>query len=265
MCCIMRKIIIKPDELLQRMDEYIIVDARKEEEYKEGHIIEAISLPLARILDAKSVNELAEVFRVAGITHDSKVVVYDDIFGAVAARVAWTLEYLGNNNVLLLSVTFSRWKELNYKIEKRVNRLKPAKEFLIRINNEILATADYVKMISETNNKILLDSRERLNYLDAHIPKAINISWRAFGNEDSILKPREELRRIFENRKIDKDKEIVTYCGSVGTLSGLAYYALRYAGYNNIRLYAKSFKEWKALQMPVDGFKNATYWDLSAE
>ncbi|MEM2856182.1 MAG: rhodanese-like domain-containing protein [Candidatus Nitrosocaldaceae archaeon] len=261
----MRKIIIKPKELLNKLDEYIIIDARKEDEYKEGHIINAISLPLARVLDAKDPNELAEVFRSVGVSNDDKVVVYDDIFGAIAARVAWTLEYIGNDNVSLLSVTFSKWKSMGYKVEKRIRKRKEAKKFIVRVNDAILATADYVNAISKTNNKILLDSRERLNYLDAHIPHAINISWRALGNEDSILKSPEELRRMLKNRKIDRDKEIITYCGSVGTLSGLAYYALKYAGYENIKLYAKSFKEWKALQLPIEEFKNATYWDLSAE
>jgi thiosulfate/3-mercaptopyruvate sulfurtransferase len=256
-------ILVTPSQLLRKKN-VLIIDARREEDYKKGHIPNAISLPLAKILNAKDANELAEIFRKAGVDDNIHVVVYDDIFGALAARVAWTLEYLGHEKVSLLSVTFSKWKELGYKVEKRVRKAKPGKKFTIKINKDILATFDYVQSMLETD-KVLLDSRERLNYLDTHIPNATNIPWRAFGDENSILKPPEDLRRMLENRKIKRDKEIITYCGSVGTLSGLAYYALKYAGYDNVKLYAKSLKEWKSLQLPIEGFKNANYWDLSAE
>jgi thiosulfate/3-mercaptopyruvate sulfurtransferase len=51
----------------------------------------------------------------------------------------------------------------------------------------------------------------------------------------------------------------------VGTLSGLAYYALKIAGVNKVKLYSKSFKDWKKLGKPIDEFNDANYWDLSAE
>jgi thiosulfate/3-mercaptopyruvate sulfurtransferase len=85
------------------------------------------------------------------------------------------------------------------------------------------------------------------------------------GSNGNILKRADELKRIIENRGISKDSEIITYCGSVGTLSGLTYYALRLAGFENVKLYPKSFKEWKSLGKPKEEFKDATYWDLSAE
>ena len=68
-----------------------------------------------------------------------------------------------------------------------------------------------------------------------------------------------------ENRGIDSNNEIITYCGSVGTVSGLSFFALRTAGLSNVKLYPKSFKEWKSLGKPKTEFKDATYWDLSAE
>ena len=108
-------------------------------------------------------------------------------------------------------------------------------------------------------------SRERLNFLTEHIPTARNIPYTMLGSNGSILRKADELKRMIENRGISPDSEIITYCGSVGTLSGLAYYALKMAGYNNVKLYPKSFKEWKSLGKPKDEFKEANYWDLSAE
>jgi thiosulfate/3-mercaptopyruvate sulfurtransferase len=84
-------------------------------------------------------------------------------------------------------------------------------------------------------------------------------------SEDSILRNPSELRRFMENRGINSNSEIITYCGSVGTLSGLVFFALKTAGISNVKLYPKSFKEWKSLGKPKIEFKDATYWDLSAE
>ena len=33
----------------------------------------------------------------------------------------------------------------------------------------------------------------------------------------------------------------------------------------NVKLYSKSFKDWKSLGKPKIEFKDANYWDLSAE
>ena len=73
------------------------------------------------------------------------------------------------------------------------------------------------------------------------------------------------MKRLFENRGISGGSEIITYCGSVGTLSGLAYYALKSTGLPNVKLYVRSFKEWKNLQKPIEKQEDASYWDLSAE
>jgi thiosulfate/3-mercaptopyruvate sulfurtransferase len=54
------------------------------------------------------------------------------------------------------------------------------------------------------------------------------------------------MKRLLDNRGISGDSEIITYCGSVGTLSGLAYYALKSVGLPNAKLYVRSFKEWKS-------------------
>ena len=104
-----------------------------------------------------------------------------------------------------------------------------------------------------------------MNYLTEHIPGAKNIPYTMVRSEDSILRRAEEMKRIIENRGITNDAEIITYCGSVGTLSGLTYYALKLAGFKNVKLYPKSFKEWKALGKAKEEFKDANYWDLSAE
>lgn len=241
-----------------------VVDVRRADDYKQEHIPTAVSLPLARVLENDTPEKIVEILQELGITDNMPVVVYDDTFGALAARVAWTFQYVGHRNTALLEMTFKQWKELGLETEKRVSTFRRSKHSL-NINKEIYADASYIETAKSQEGKILVDSRERLNFLTEHIPGAKNIPYTMVGSNGSILRKADELKRFIENRGITGDAEIITYCGSVGTLSGLTYYALRLAGFQNVKLYPKSFKEWKALGKPKEEFKDATYWDLSAE
>jgi thiosulfate/3-mercaptopyruvate sulfurtransferase len=241
-----------------------VVDVRKADDYQKGHIPTAVSLPLAYVLENDAPEKIVAIMEELGISDSMPVVIYDDTFGALAARVAWTFQYVGHTNTALLEMTFRQWKELGLETETQA-RTYPKAEHSLNINKNIYADASYVESAKSQQGKLLVDSRERLNFLTEHIPGAKNIPYTMVGSNGSILRKAEDLKRFIENRGITSDSEIITYCGSVGTLSGLTYYALKLAGFQNVKLYPKSFKEWKALGKPKEEFKDATYWDLSAE
>ena len=249
---------------LIRKNSVRVVDVRKEDEYKKEHIKTAVSIPLAKVLDNDSPERIVQLLEQTGISDKTPVVVYDDTFGALAARVAWTFQYVGHSNTSLLETTFAKWKSYGFETEKKVNVFPLAKHSL-RVNNEIFANYNEVEKAKSEQNRILIDSRERLNFLSEHIPGATNLPYTMLGTADSILREPQEIKRFMENRGISTNDEVITYCGSVGTLSGLAYYALRMGGVKKIRLYSRSFKEWKKLGKPIEEFKDANFWDLSAE
>jgi thiosulfate/3-mercaptopyruvate sulfurtransferase len=239
-----------------------VVDVRKEEEYAREHIPGAVSLPLAKILEKESPAQYIELLQDIGVNEDLPVVTYDDTFGALAARVAWTFQYVGHQHSSILEVTFAQWKNMGFRTEKKLNSYK-WQSHPLRINQSIYADLDYVEKAA--SNKVLIDSRERLNFLTEHIPEAVNLPYTMLRADGKVLSEGEDIRRLLQNRGIHENSELVTYCGSVGTLSGLVYYGLKLAGLKNVRLYAKSFKEWKALGKPKAEFRDANYWDLSAE
>lgn len=241
-----------------------VVDVRKADDYRQEHIPTAVSLPLARVLENDTPEKIVGMMEELGISDKTPVVVYDDTFGALAARVAWTFQYVGHTNTALLEMTFKQWKELGLETEKQ-SRTFPKTKHSLNVNKNIFADASYVESAKAQPGKLLVDSRERLNFLTEHIPGAKNIPYTMVGSNGSILRKADELKRFIENRGITDNAEIITYCGSVGTLSGLTYYALKLAGFKNVKLYPKSFKEWKALGKPKEEFRDATYWDLSAE
>jgi thiosulfate/3-mercaptopyruvate sulfurtransferase len=241
-----------------------VIDVRREEDYKKNHIPTSVNLPLANLLSDDSPERVLKLFNNLGIDDEISVVVYDDTFGALASRVAWTLEYLGHKDVSLLEMTFGHWNSLGLEVDSKTPSIK-SKTHSLNLHPEIMSTADYLEKEKEKDNVILLDNRERLNFLEQHIPGAVNIPYRTLGTQEKILRPKEDMKRLLENRGIKSDAEIITYCGSVGTLSGLAYYALKSVNLPNVKLYVRSFKEWKNLKKPIVKQENAHYWDLSAE
>ncbi|MDH3677288.1 MAG: rhodanese-like domain-containing protein [Nitrosopumilus sp.] len=241
-----------------------VIDVRREEDYKKNHIPSAINLPLANLLSDDSPERVVKLVNSMGIDDETSVVVYDDTFGALASRVAWTLEFIGHTDVSLLETTFSTWKSLGLENDNKVPEIQ-SREHSLKLKPEILATAGYLESAKEKEGVILVDNRERLNFLEQHIPGAISLPYRTLATQDKILRPKEDMRRLLDNRGISRDSEIITYCGSVGTLSGLAYYALKSVGLPNAKLYVRSFKEWKSLSKPTEKQEDANYWDLSAE
>ena len=243
---------------------YMCSNVRKIEDYLQSHIPTAVSMPLSQLLSKDTPEGIIDILQNLGIPDEMPIVTYDDTFGALAARVAWSFQYVGHINTALLEMTFSRWKNLGLETEKK-NNIFPKEKHSLNINHEIHADTSYVTSAKEYPFKILVDSRERLNFLTEHIPGAKNIPYTMLGSNGGILRKPKEIKRFIENRGISTDSEIITYCGSVGTLSGLAYYAFKLAGLKNVKLYSKSFREWKSLGKPKEEFKDANYWDLSAE
>jgi thiosulfate/3-mercaptopyruvate sulfurtransferase len=239
-----------------------VVDVRKEEDYLKEHIPGAVSLPLARLLEKESPSRCIELLQGLGVNEEIPVVTYDDTFGALAARVAWTFQYVGHQHTSILEVTFTQWKNMGLHTETKPCSYK-WQSHPLNINQDIYADLAYVE--KESANRVLIDSRERLNFLSEHIPQAVNLPYTMLRADGRVLRKADDIKRFLQNRGIQEDAELVTYCGSVGTLSGLVYYGLKLAGLKNVKLYARSFKEWKALGKPKVEFRDANYWDLSAE
>jgi rhodanese-related sulfurtransferase len=77
---------------------------------------------------------------------------------------------------------------------------------------------------------VVIDARDATQFAKDHIPNAINIEWR---------------RALAERSRIPNDKPVLLYCNT-GSLSAQAGFALRVAGYENVRILQGGFAEWKA-------------------
>ena len=101
-----------------------VIDVRRDDDYKQDHIPTAVNLPLANLLSDDSPERVLKLISTMGIDNETPVVVYDDTFGALASRVAWTLEYLGHSNVTLLETTYSNWKSLGLESDSQTPEIQ---------------------------------------------------------------------------------------------------------------------------------------------
>ena len=77
---------------------------------------------------------------------------------------------------------------------------------------------------------VVIDARDAGQFAKGHIPGAINMDWRQV---------------LAQRSAIPKDKPVLIYCNT-GSLSAQAGFALRVAGWDNLRILQGGMEEWKA-------------------
>ena len=110
---------------LIRKNSVRVVDVRKEDEYRREHIKTAVSLPLAKVLENDSPERIVHLLEQLGISDRTPVVVYDDTFGALAARVAWTFQYVSIRTLPYSKQLLPNGKVMDLKQKKKLMYLHP--------------------------------------------------------------------------------------------------------------------------------------------
>lgn len=92
----------------------------------------------------------------------------------------------------------------------------------------------------EYKKMMVIDARDKAQFDKSHIPGAVNIEWRQV---------------LAQKDKIPKNKPVLIYCNT-GSLSAQAGFALRVAGYENLRILQGGYEEWKS-KGGMDAYKKA--------
>ena len=82
----------------------------------------------------------------------------------------------------------------------------------------------------EWSKFMVIDARDAGQFAKNHIPGAVNMDWR---------------RVLAERSSIPKDRPVLIYCNT-GSLSAQAGFALRVAGWDNVRILQGGLEEWTA-------------------
>ncbi len=238
----------------------IIDYGRNLQDYATGHITNAVFVDRRTVWDKvngipgmlPSVETMAEELEKAGISNDNKVVIYDSSGGLWASRLFWALEYLGHRDVHILNGGWNKWAH-----EKRAVQIEPFEpprgKFIPRVQNDLLATEDWILGNLNNPDVQIIDTRSPKEYAGedvravrgGHIPGAVNINWisNLKGDDSKTFAFEEELTKLYDSQKISKDKIIITHC-QTGVRGAHTYFVLKLLGYANVRVYDGSWAEW---------------------
>ena len=246
-------LLVSPDWLAEHLGRpsVKVVDVRPSGAYVQGHIPDAIHLPMSALQTFRDgtpemlVDQSAFEERVgqAGIGMEDTLVFYDDMWGMLAARVLWAFERYGHRAVCLLDGGWDGWVGEGRPTTKEATRFPPAVYRATPVD-ERDAPHDWVRAHLGDARVLLLDARSPNEYAHGHLPGAVNWEWtRALPADGYFLRPAEEIRAELEALGITPDKEIVAYCQS-GARSAHVYFVLRCLGYPRVRNYDGSWLAW---------------------
>ena len=190
-----------------------------------------------------------DLFSELGINEGTQVIVYDNAFGAFAARLWWMLRHMQHQRVAVLDGGWQVWEAAAAEIDSKIEQANNSNFKKSARKQEVID----IKQIE--NAGLVVDSREPARYrgesepIDkaaGHIPGAINRFWKdnlsASGTFKEKAQLQAEFEQIFENTPA---KESVFYCGS-GVTACHNLLAAVHAGLEQPKLYAGSWSEWSS-------------------
>jgi thiosulfate/3-mercaptopyruvate sulfurtransferase len=208
------------------------------------------------------VDQLRKVLAAAGISDKSKVVIYGSAIAA--ARMFFTLDYLGHPNARLLNGGLNAWKANGGAIEAgpapSPKLQVPSPAFAPRPQAERVVTADWIKERLSTPKLTLLDARPDNEFTGAdggmngmhvpgHLPDARQLVWNTLLDSTGKFLPDAELKKKFEAIGAKTGTPLVSYC-MVGMRASVTYFVARHLGYD-ARMYDGSIEDWTERKLPA--------------
>ncbi len=236
----------------------VIVDTRPAESFAQGHIPGAVSLDLwgFSLIDTDEAPRAAflwmihHVLEQRGISASRPVIVYDDTTGMRAARVFWFLDYFGHPAARVLDGGFSAWLDAKLPVTRDAVAPKPVEWKAAPVVGRAASRHD-VALRLESSDAVILDTRSDDEFhgrvarakRGGTIPGSAHVDWARNLTEEGAFKPAAELRAMYEQAGVAPGKEVITFCQG-GYRAAHGYLALRLLGYDRVRNYLGSWKEW---------------------
>jgi len=265
--------VVSTDWLEQNLSEVVVLDVRKVEEYKAGHIPNAINVfygswamkrgDLLNELPAD--DDLKDVLSSAGIEHTSKVVVVGKTDAPTDrvdfTRVAWTLKYAGVENVAILNGGYNKW--MNDKKPVSTEPMKPrTKAYKGKFNKSLLTKKSDI--LIRLDKALIIDVREpdfyvgkkKLDFVAkaGHIKGAVTLPTSLMYEKDATYKTKEVLAGIAAGVVgSDLSREMILYCDTGKFCTAWWFMLSELLGYKDVKVYDGSFMEYtKDPSAPVE-------------
>ncbi len=254
--------------------------------YERGHIQNSVKLVWHTDLvdtvnrDIISQANFTELVQKAGINEDTTVVLYGDKNNWFAAWGAWIFNLYGQKDVRVLDGGRVKWEKDGRPLTTAVPTFKvgnfaakPADKYLrANLAKDVLPVAKKLKTATlidirsadEFSGKIFAPAGFQETAVRAgHIPGAINIPWGLNVNADGTFKTVAELKKLYADKGITGDDQIITYC-RIGERSSLTWFVLsEILGFQKVKNYDGSWTEYgNSVGAPINN-PAGTIWGAS--
>jgi thiosulfate/3-mercaptopyruvate sulfurtransferase len=212
------EMLVSAEQLSRRLDDgrtVVLHVGRDRASYDAGHVPGARFLALSDIvteragvpIELPSVDALDRAFEAAGVSDDSRVVLYGDLGGLAAARAFFTLDYLGHTPALL-DGGLEAWRAANRPVSTEASSGGRG-TFTPAVRPELLVDADWVRAHLNDSTVALVDARPPAEFTGetpgegvtrpGHITGARNVFWRntVISEADPRLRSAQVNRALF--------------------------------------------------------------------
>lgn len=263
--------LIRTDELASRLDDPKLRIVEVDEDttaYEKGHIRNAIAwnwnVDLRDPVRREFVDQegLSRLLSKAGVDDETTVVLYGGNNNWFAAYAYWLMKYLGFDSVKLLDGGRKKWelesRELVTEVpsfpETNFSIKGPVRGHLRAFRDEVLTKLGQVNFVDVRSPEEYSGQKLAPEHLPqeqaqvpGHIPGAVNVPWSKAANEDGTFKSVDELRRLYEDAGISKERGTISYC-RIGERSAHTWFVLHeLLGYPNVANYDGSWTEYGSL------------------
>ena len=262
------ELLVEPDWVAEHANDanVRIIDCAVLEAYRRAHIPGAVHLPVHYYIKEKDPEgtdhgtlvmppgEFEALMGSLGVSNDTLVITYDDNNALVASRLWWVLNYYGHTHVKVLNGGWHRWLTEGRPVTFHATRA-PKTTFTAAVNPALVATVEQLKeQHADPGACQVLDARtdgewdgtnNRGNRRAGRVPNARHLEWVRFVGTDDSRKflPAGEIQQLLDEAGITRDTPTITYCQG-GIRAAHAAFTLTLLGYDNVRVYDGSMREW---------------------
>ena len=272
-------VIVTTDWVAGHLDDPTIViaevDADLDADYAQGHVPGAVGWGLHTDMedsvrrDIPRVAQIEELLGRSGIGNDTTVVLYGNGNNRSATWAFWVLKYYRHGDARLMDGGRTRWLAEGRPLSTVTPEPTAATYRAQAPDRSVRATRQHVLDSLGRPDVKLLDTRTAEEYAGTHttapgtpqsdiyrkgrIPGAIHVPWDDGAVEDGSFRPVDELRRLYEDRGLTPEDEVVPYC-RLGVRASYSWFVLKYLlGYSRVRNYDGSWTEWgNSIGLPIE-------------
>ncbi len=203
--------------------------------------------------------EFQKYVRMLGVDNNCHVLLYDhgETRNSLisASYVWWLFKVYGHQSVSIMNGGLKLWKAKNFEVTQAVTFRPPEGNFLAEWDPNWIITYGDVLRNFQREKFVLVDSRNATDFQGitksifaaraGRIKGAVNVPTNTLLNPDGSLKQVPELRRLFNNYGLRRNRPIIVYCNTALQSSAL-YLSLVQCDFDAV-LYDGSWVEWSFL------------------